>query len=224
MSKNKVKDIDQFKIELDDIIGSIEKNYQQLGRVLFEASSVLTNVQFTQLQNYLVKKGIRKTDQQASIAAFLHTNPKLGDDESLRIDPRLVFAGAKSSKVLCLHADDQARLLSNETFGVLQPSGRTKEKTWADMSDHERNMLIGKGGRILTTNEQQHLLGRKRNMRSSPIGDVEVTHTHVRVTSRDRAVVLHDDIEAFLRKIGPQGWEYLNRAKQGLLQEHGIAS
>ncbi len=142
------KTLEKFKEELDDVLLCIRDTFVKLGEKLFEGHEQLKATEYDKLVEYVEKQGIRKSDQRAAVAAFLHGREDLGDEDHERIDPRLVFAGAANSKILSLDKQDQKRLLGNEKFDVLQPSGRAAKKTWAKMSEQERATLIAKGGRI----------------------------------------------------------------------------
>ncbi len=213
------KTFTQFQKELDSILLAVQKGFLRLGEVLFEARAILSHNDFTRLQSYIVKQGPKKTDQRACVAAFLFKHPDKGEEDENRVDPRLIYAGATNSKILSMDREDQDRLLSEEKFAVLQPSRRVLKKTWAQMTDHERNMLIGKGGKIKHLGEQEDSLRHKANLRWLHGGNVEVTSRNLRVSARDNSTTISYDIENFLRKVGDEGWEFMNRARKELQQE-----
>ncbi len=212
----------QYQGELDDIIIAVRKDFVRLGEILWDACKMLGSHDYSKLQDYVMKQGVKKTDQRAAIAAFLFKNPKVGDETELRIDPRLIFAAGGNSKVLSLDKEDQDRLLSEETFFVLQPSGKSPKKTWGEMTDHERNMLLGKGGKIRTINEQRDATFQKKNMRSLRGSDVEITSTVIRTVSNETTIQY--GIETFIRMLGDEGWEFLSRAHKSVQQERNKAS
>lgn len=222
----KQKNLDTFKTELDEILICIKESFVKLGEKLYDARSILTADEYGKLQEYVEKQGIRKADQRASIAAHIYQKRQNGgsvQEHEEAINPDLVFAGAANSKIISMDAADQARLLSDEKFEVLQPSGRAVKKSWAQMSEQERNTLIDKGGKIRTINEQQDSRFRKNNRLMQPVGSIEINEDTAKFVSRDQTVALHISTDNFIRMLGNKGWDVLLKSKKIVQQENGKA-
>ena len=218
-----MKTLEQFKQDLDDVVLAIRDNFIRLGEKLYEARSALSAEDYDNLLFYVEKQGIRRSDQRAATAAFLFKHPSVGVEFDHRIDPCLVFAGAKNSKVLAMDKEDQQRLLSNEKFEILQPSGRSEKKTWVEMTDHERNTLIGKGGKIRTISEQRDSRKPKANITAFPLGSTELASSQIRFISRDGLWHLHSTKENFAEILGPEGRKALMKAFQEADQATGLS-
>jgi len=117
--------VEFIRQDLDDVLLSIRTSFIKLGEKLFKARQTLTAEEYDEITMYVEKQGIRRSDQRATIAAYLFENSHLGTTSDQRIEPRLIFAGAANSKILAMHSEDQERLISDEKFEVLQPSGRS---------------------------------------------------------------------------------------------------
>jgi hypothetical protein len=137
--------------------------------------------------SYIRQYSLKDCDVKAAIAAFLYEHPDLGAKEDLRIHPKLLFHGAKNSKILHMDKEDQDRLLSNEKFQVVQPNGKPCEpKTWSELNEVHRNTLIGKGGKILSVQEQLAERPCRKNVAVYPLGSVEKKGQNAQVlVSRD---------------------------------------
>jgi hypothetical protein len=184
------KSLEQWEREVDGLLLDIRRNFIKLGEIMFFAHQDLTAEEYSNFAKHIRQWGLRDADMKAARAAFLYEHPNLGksdngDDKEERIAPELLFAGAKNSKILFMDKEDQERLLSGEKFQTVMSNGKVdKAKTWNELSDPQRNMLIGKGGKILTVAEQQASLGRK-NVGLYPLGSIELIKENVVCTSRN---------------------------------------
>lgn len=217
MSKN----VERIKQDLDDVLLSIRTSFIKLGEKLFEARQTISAEEYDEIMMYVEKQGIRRSDQRASIAAFLHENTHLGTHTDKRVEPKLVFAGAANSKILAMDQEDQERLISNEEFEVLQPSGRSATKSWAEMTEQERNTLLGKGGKIRTIDEQTETQYRPKNASHFRGSEIEVTDTKVIIFARETPVQVEFSTAAFVRMLNEQKWKTLQSARKKISQATG---
>lgn len=213
--------VERIKQDLDDVLLSIRTSFIRLGEKLFKARQTLTAEDYDEITMYVEKQGIRRSDQRASIAAYLFENPHLGTHSDNRIEPKLVFAGAANSKILAMDGEDQQRLVSNEQFEVLQPSGRSADKSWAEMTEQERNTLVGKGGKIKTIDEQRDSQFTKRNASLLRGDKIEITDKKVIIYAREAPVQIKFDISVFARMLSCEKWSLLTQARQRVRQEIG---
>ena len=218
------KTLDSFKKELDDVLLTIRSSFIKLGEKLWEAKTAVSSAEYDELTTYVEKQGIRHTDQRAAIAAFLFTRQDIGGSNDLRIDPRLIFAGAANSKILSMDKEDQERLLSDERFTVLQPSGRSTAKTWPEMSEQERNTLIGKGGKIRALDEQQCARDMRHPTRNASLVTLERIDINRKLTvlhAKDSPVQMQCDTSLLARMIDDEEWGILVELRKQVRQETG---
>jgi hypothetical protein len=228
MSRAK-KSLEQWEKEADGLLLDIRKNFIKLGEIMFFAQDELEGKDWKVLLDHIKKWGLRDADLRAARASFLYEHPDLGkpdngDDKEERIAPELLFAGAKNSKVLFMDKEDQDRLLSGEKFQTVMSNGKVdKAKAWAELSDPQRNMLIGKGGKILTVAEQQASLTGKKNMGLYPLGSLELIKGNVVCTSRNSDWKLQCSLTDFAKMILKDDgfWDALQEAVDDAQQELG---
>ena len=224
------KNLRQWEQEVDGLLLDIRKNFIKLGEIMFFAHQDLSGEENDKFLKHIKDWGHRDADLRAARAAFLYQHPELGkpdngDDREERISPELLFAGAKNSKMLFMDKEDQERLLSGEKFQTVMSNGKVdKPKAWKELSDPQRNMLIGKGGKILTVAEQQASLVGHKNMGLYPLGSVELHKQHVVCTSRNNEWKLQASLVDFAKMIlADDGfWESLTSAIDDAQQELGI--
>jgi hypothetical protein len=82
------------------------------------------------------------------------------------------------------------------------------------MTDHERNLLIGRGGRIRTRAEQEDARFNRRNMRVLKLSEIEVTERAIRMIASDSVTELGVDLETFAQLLGSDGWTKIVRARK----------
>lgn len=219
--------VERIKQDLDDVLLSIRTSFIKLGENLFKARQTLTAEEYDEIMMYVEKQGIRRSDQRASIAAYLFENPHLGGHTDTRIEPKLVFAGAANSKILAMDPEDQERLVTDEEFEVLQPSGRTAAKSWSHMTEQERNTLVGKGGKITTIDEQkdrQNAKSIKPNTALLRGCGIEVTGKKVVIHVKDSPVQVQFETPVLARMLDDEKWEMLAKARQKVQQETGAVA
>ncbi len=218
------KRVEKIKQGLDDVLYGIRTSFVKLGETLFKARQTVTAEEYDEIQVYVEKQGVRRADQRASIAAYLFENPDLGTRRSLRLDPKLVFAGAANSKILAMVSEDQQRLVNDEKFEVLQPSGRRVIKCWSEMTEVERNSLLGKGGKIMTIDEQEECR-KKRDMKPNIAllkgCGIDIEDKKVIVHVKDSQVKVQFTIPVFARMLSDEKWEQLAKARKRVQQETG---
>lgn len=223
------KNLEQWEREADGLLLDIRKNFIKLGGIMFFAHQDLTAEEYAVFVKHIHEWGLRDADMRAARAAFLYEHPDMGkpdngDDKEERISPELLFAGAKNSKILFMDKEDQERLLSGEKFQTVMSNGKVdKAKSWDELSDPQRNMLIGKGGKILTVPEQQASLTSKKNMGLYPLGSIELIKDNVVCTSRNSEWKLQASLTDFAKMILKDDgfWEDLMSAVEDAKQEAG---
>lgn len=223
------KSLEQWEKEADGLLLDIRRNFIKLGEIMFFAHQDLTAEEYADFAKHIRQWGLRDADMRAARAAFLYGHPDLGkpdngDDKEERIAPELLFAGAKNSKVLFMDKEDQERLLSGEKFQTVMSNGKVdKAKSWGELSDPQRNMLIGKGGKILTVASQQASLTGKKNMGLYPLGCIELIKENVVCTSRNSEWKLQASLADFAKMILKDDgfWEDLMSAVEDAKQEVG---
>jgi len=130
-----IRELDRAGDRLLDVEGDV----RNLADKLAQAEKNLSGPDFKIIQAHMMA---RFSFTKADIKAYI--------DMSLgKLDPRLLLAGAKSSKIMNMSRDDQDRLLTEEVFEVYDNTGQVREVTWAHMRFDERGRLIGRNGAIL---------------------------------------------------------------------------
>jgi hypothetical protein len=217
------KTLEQWQNQLDDILLNIRNQFLRLGETLYFAQKELSKADYDKLISYVAQYSLKDADIKSAIAAFLSTREDLGDETDKRIDPALVFAGAKNSKILFMDKQDQKRLLSKEKFEVVMQNGKPdKPKTWNEMNEVQRNTLIGKGGQILSVSEQINNLRGKKNTNISPLGEVLVQGKNIVLVDRDNIVHLTASFAEFARMLfDSEAIDPLDAAVKDFQQERG---
>jgi hypothetical protein len=217
------KSLKEWEKDVDGLLLDIRENFIKLGEIIFFAHQDLTAEEYGVFIKHIRQWGLCEADLRAARAAFLYHRPDLGkQNDEERISPELLFAGAKNSKILFMDKKDQDRLLSGEKFQALMSNGKAdKAKSWQELSDLQRNMLIGKGGKILTIAEQMALLTPRRNMGLYPLGSVEMHKDYVICTSRNSDWHLQCSLTEFAKMIlANKGfWEALSRTINDVRQQ-----
>lgn len=229
----KKRTVAEWQTELDGVLLSIRDQFLKLGEIMHYAYEELAGPEYAELMAYIRKWGLKDADVRAAKAAFLFQHPELGKNEKgqdkqgvERVAPELLFAGAKNSKILNMDKEDQQRLLSKEKFDVVMSNGKVDPtpKSWDELTDVQRNVLVGKGGEIQTVDKQIAAMnGTPKNLGMYPLGSVELTKSGVIFTSRDGKwhlrVSLPDYAKMLLREKGL--WDALKEAVDDAEQEEG---
>lgn len=143
--ETKAVTFEDFRDQVEAIIGAASDLMKDLGHLLLEAKVKLSAARYDELEGYLKDRGFTKADQSAAISVAK------GD-----LHPSLFYAGAKTAKILGLRSSDQKRLVSGEAFELVTATGDIIKKTWGEMTPDQRNQLLGsRGGHILAPHEQR---------------------------------------------------------------------
>src|SRR5581483_12476427 len=123
---NGPKSLQEWQSVLEQILLNYRDQFLKLGETLYHAQfcKELSPADYKQLLAYVEQWGIKSADIKSAIAAYLYTRKDLGTEDDQRIDPVLVFAGAKNSKILFMDEQDQQRLVNGEKFEVLMSNGK----------------------------------------------------------------------------------------------------
>ena len=120
---------------------SLRNKTSKIGEMIYRAYQTLTVCEFDKLKEVFRSSGYGNTDIDVFLAVGMG-----------KVDPRLVFEGVSSRKILALSPEDQNLLLS-EPIEILTADG-VISKSWESMSGAERNRIVGKDG-ILQPNQQK---------------------------------------------------------------------
>ncbi len=213
--------LEEWEKKLTDVLLNIRNQFLKLGETLYLAQKELSAADYKKLLSYVEQYSLKDADIKSSIAAFLHTRPDLGTEEDHRIDPALVFAGAKNSKILFMDEHDQKRLLSTEKFKTVMSNGKIdREKTWSELSEVQRNTLIGKGGKILTINDQMDQIRGKKNAAIYPLGSIEAQKSGITFSGREGLMNLKGSFTEVAKMILESVcWDQLQAAVEEIQEE-----
>ncbi len=218
-----LKTLQQWQSQLEQILLNIRAQFLKLGEALYNAQRELSAADYKQLMSYVEQYSLKDADIKSAIAAYLHTRKDLGTENDHRIDPALVFAGAKNSKILFMDEQDQKRLLSDEKFQVIMPNGKPdRAKTWKEMNEVQRNTLIGKGGKILNINEQMDNMRGKKNAAIYPLGSIEAQKSGLTLIGRDGSMHLKVSWTEFAKMLlSAECWDRIVESVEEVRQESG---
>ncbi len=223
MATKKLKTVQEWQHLLEQILLDIRRQFIKLGETLYHAQNELSVQDYKKVVSYVEQYSLKDADIKSAIAAYLHEHPDLGTEDDQRIDPALVFAGAKNSKILFMDKQDQQRLLSGEKFQVIMPNGKPdKPKAWKEMNEVQRNTLIGKGGKILSVGAQLDNLRGKDKAALYPLGSIEGEKNRLVFSSRNGSTHLQVSYAEFARMLlAAECWETLTTAVEEVKQESG---